>query len=232
MSSSHLSPFYPSIMAIVVARPDNLQLQSALLLLPAEIKHLIFDLCLITEVPILDPGCAGGRGDEPPRSTWGVTLLRTCRRAYREVDRRALFAHNIFRFTSPDRMRTFLHSLQVKDRTHIKDIEIDVRGLHSDHPHLAQDWLHYLDRDTTGSLHMDAVGLKCLRVNLEAWPVIPMFRFELRQFLRRMLSQVRGLRRVVVVGASKGRGMYQSHLGHRFISWAETTSEHRTCSAK
>lgn len=92
-------------------------------------------------------------------------------------------------------------------------MEIDVRRVNSDHPDLVREWLHYLTwgqksiAPTSGSLHRDAVGLKCLRLNFESWPIIAMFRTELWDLLRNILAKLEGLERIVVVGASKGRGM-------------------------
>jgi hypothetical protein len=71
-------------------------------------------------------------------------------------------------------MRTFLHALPLDYRTRIQDIEIDLRELNSDRPHIAREWLQYTalaNNEAMGSLRADAVGLRCLRVNLEAWPI-------------------------------------------------------------
>lgn len=199
----------------VIAPATNLQLQSQLIQLPAEIKHIIFGLCLVTERSILDPivDCTGSGLERRVVPTLGMSLLQTCRRVYHDVDRRPLFAHNTFRFSSVDRLRAFFCSLDNSLSVYIQDIEIDVRRVNSEHPGLAREWLHYLAwgngswAQTLGSLRMDAVGLKCLRLNFESWPTIPMFRTELWNLLRSMLSRVEGLERIVVIGASKGRGM-------------------------
>jgi hypothetical protein len=58
-----------------------------------------------------------------------------------------------------------------------------------------------------GSLRADAQNLKCLTLNFEAWPTIPMFRVELWNLLRSMLLKLEGLERIVVIGASKGSSM-------------------------
>jgi hypothetical protein len=193
-------------MAVIVAPPENLQPQSALVQLPAEIKNLIYSLCFIAEAPIIDPGCTRERRNKTTSSPRGIPLLQTCRRNYHEVDRRPLFTQNTFRFTHLDTMRAFLHSLHVNDRMHVQDIEIDVRNLNSDHPHIGREWLSYMAWEkSANSLRMDAVGLKCLRLNFEAWPVIAMFRKDLWKFLRSMLSKLEGLDRIVVIGRSKGK---------------------------
>jgi hypothetical protein len=188
-----------------VASPDNLQLQSPLIRLPAEIKHIIYSLCFVTEHPIIDPN-TDGPNNRTIHPKLGINLLQTCRRTYYEADRRPLFASNTFRFTTVNAMRTFLHSIPASHRMCIQDIEIDVRQVHSDRPDLAREWLDYL---TTGLLRKDAGGLRCLRLNFEAWPIIPMCRNELWNLLRHMLSKLGDLDRVIVLGASRGRGMRQ-----------------------
>jgi len=163
-------------MAVVVPLPGNLQPQSALLQLPAEIKHIIFGLCFVADTPIIDPRIDGSRTreDNAVRTTPGAALLQTCRRTYHEIDRRPLFAQNTFRFSNLTGMRAFLHALPVEYRTRIQDIEIDLRELNSDRPHLAREWLQYVALAKNGgfnSLRADATGLRCLRINLESWPV-------------------------------------------------------------
>ncbi|CAO2657694.1 Nn.00g038200.m01.CDS01 [Neocucurbitaria sp. VM-36] len=199
----------------VIAPTENLQSQSPFVQLPTEIKHIIYGLCFVSDHSIIDPivGCTGARLERGVASTTGISLLQTCRRIYHDADRRPFFAHNTFRFTSADRVRTFFHSLPIGHGVCVQDVEIDVRRMNSDHPGLAREWLRYLawGRDSIGrtsdSLRSDAVGLKCLRLNFEAWPIIAMFRTELWELLRNMLSKIEGLERIVVVGASKGRGM-------------------------
>jgi hypothetical protein len=204
----------------VIAPPDNFQLQSPLLRLPPEIKHIIYALCFVTDCSLLDPIADpsmrtlkkeknGSKGVSIP----GSNLLQTCRRVYHEADRRPLFTENSFRFTSVDRVRTFLKSLDGDLSTYVQDIEIDIRRVHSDHPDRAREWLHYLAwgngswAQNLASLRRDAVGLKCLRLNFESWPRVPMFRTELWDLLRSMLSRLEGLDRIVVTGASKGSNM-------------------------
>jgi hypothetical protein len=199
-------------MAIIIPPPDNLQPQSELLQLPAEIKHIIYRLCFIADAPIINPQIDNpkDRQDGTACTTPGAALLQTCRRTYHEIDRRPLFAQNTFRFSNLIRMQGFLRALPLDYRTRIHDIEIDLRELNSDHPHIAREWLQYIalaKNEALGSLRADAAGLQCLRVNLEAWPIMPVFRSELWQFLRSMLSELRGLDRIVVTGASKGKAM-------------------------
>jgi hypothetical protein len=101
-------------------------------------------------------------------------------------------------------MRAFLRSLCVSDRMCIQDIEIDVRNLDSNTPHITREWLYYTASEkSVDCLRKDAVGLKCLRLNFEAWPITAMSRVELWNFLRNMLSNLRGLEQIVVTGASK-----------------------------
>jgi len=163
-------------MTVIIPPPSNLQPQSVLLQLPAEIKHIIFGLCFVADTPIIDPRIDGSktRDDNAVRTTPGAALLQTCRRTYHEIDRRPLFAQNTFRFSNLTGMRAFLHALPVEYRTRIQDIEIDLRELNSDRPHLAREWLQYVALAKNGglnSLRADAAGLRCLRINLEAWPV-------------------------------------------------------------
>ena len=194
--------------------PENLQPQSLLVQLPSEIKHIIFGLCLVTDTPVSDPriDCNSKQREDGPVCTKAsrVSLLQTCRRIYHEVDRRPLFAHNTFRFSSLDTMRAFLQTLPTNYSSRIQDIEIDLRQLNSDHPHLTHDWLQYLawtKDECRPSLRMDAGGLKCLRLNLEAWPVIPMYRCELWNVLRSILRGLADLERIVVSGTSRGNTM-------------------------
>lgn len=193
-----------------VAPPDNLQPQSALLSLPAEIKHQIFGLCLTSDHVITDPTIT----DQVPSKdvpSLGVALLQTCRTLYHEVDRRPLFTRNNFRFTTIDSAATFLNELEEDYRQSVHDVEIDVRNVHSDR--LAREWKQYLawapsaDDKSIRSLHADAPKLRTLRLNFESWPRIPLFRLELWKLLRQLLANVRGLERIIVVGASKGQAM-------------------------
>ncbi|KAF2007611.1 hypothetical protein P154DRAFT_396293, partial [Amniculicola lignicola CBS 123094] len=197
-----------------IAPPENLQLQSHLLQLPNEIKHAIYGYCFAAGVPIIDPVINDKRQDGDNKApVLGIALLQTCRRVYYEADRRPLFSHNIFRFTSVDRVRSFFRSLGSDFTPFLHDIEIDTRKVHSNHPGIGREWLHYLAwgggswGKTLGSLREDAPGLKCLRLNFESWPSIPMFRSELWNLLRCMMGQMEGLERILVIGASKGAGM-------------------------
>lgn len=197
-----------------VAYPDNLQQQSRLVQLPQEIKTLIFDLCFTAHGPIVEPI---PNNDTPSNShvsrRMGVNVLHTCRRLYHETDRRSLFTQNTFRFSTVDRMSTFLRSLTPLHRACVHTVEIDAQSMHSKHPGLAREWLHYLSwgngpwDKSLGSLHVDAPALKCLRLNFESWPRIAIKRVDLWNQLRNMLSNIEGLERTVVVGASKGASM-------------------------
>ena len=197
-----------------IAPPENLQPQSLLLQLPAEIKHLIFGLCLITDTPISDPkiDSKGQQDGSVCNRASRLSLLQTCRRMYHEVDRRPLFAHNTFRFSRLETMRPLLQALPASYRQCIQDIEIDLQHLNSDHAHLTHAWLQYLawtEDDRKPSLRMDTGGLKCLRFNLEAWPVIAMYRCELWEVLRGILRGLANMERVVVTGKGRGKTMVQ-----------------------
>jgi hypothetical protein len=191
-----------------VACPANLQLQSALVRLPAEIKHLIFRLCLTSDDVISDPSIHTEGSSKVQSSK--TAMLQTCQRLYHEIDRRPLFSQNTFRFTTVENARTFLKALDGHHRESVHDIEIDVRKVDTS---LARDWLRYLAwgsgpwDSTSCSLHMDAPSLKTLSLNFESWPRSSMFRTELWILLRQMMATVRGLERIVVVGASKGQAM-------------------------
>jgi hypothetical protein len=192
-----------------VAPPANLQQQSLLVNLPAEIKHYIFGLCLTADDCISDPKISS---DVPSQGVplVGTAVLQTCRRLYHEIDRRPLFTQNTFRFTTVDNARLFLKALDKHHRESVRNIEIDVRKIDNS---LARDWLRYLAwgngpwDSTSCSLHTDAPNLKTLRLNFESWPKISMFRTELWLLLRQMMATVRGLERIVVVGASRGQAM-------------------------
>lgn len=208
-------PTIPTMISPNIAPPENLQLQSPLARLPAEIKHIVFGLCFQTDVPFVDPdvNAIHNPTDNRINATLGLALLQTCRRFYHECDRRPLFSQNRFRFTSIDKMRTFLHSLDSTQRSCIQDVEIDFRLLSSDRPENTREWQEYLTAkegswaDKLTSLRMDAIGVKCVRLNLEGWPIIPMYRTTLWNFLRSLLMSMEEYERVVVVGASKGSGM-------------------------
>lgn len=196
-----------------IAYPNNLQTQSRLVQLPQEIKNLIFDLCFAADGAIVEPIPNNGPSNGDVSRRMGVNVLQTCRRLYHETDRRSLFTQNTFRFNTVDRMSTFLRSLTPVHAACIWDVEIDAQSMHSNHPGLAREWLHYLSwgngqwDKVFGSLHVDAPGLRCLRLNFESWPKIAMKRVELWNQLRNMLSKIEGLERVVVAGASKGASM-------------------------
>lgn len=205
----------PNMSSVSINPPDHLQLQSPLIRLPAEIKNAIFSYCFHAEEPIVDAVVGSPKSDHATVPALGLALLQTCRRLYFEPDRRPLFSQNRFRFSNVDHVRSFFISLDRHDiyRDNVSDIEIDARHVNSNHPGIAREWLHYLAwgggswGKTLGSLSVDAPGLKCLRLNFESWPFIPMFRTELWNLLKSMLAQLEGLERVVVIGASKGRGM-------------------------
>ncbi|KAF2704040.1 hypothetical protein K504DRAFT_169827 [Pleomassaria siparia CBS 279.74] len=199
-------------MSTMVAPPQNLQLQSPLMRLPAEIKHIIHGYCFEIDQTIVDPVVgSGARAEEPPLLS--IPLLQTCRLVYHQADRRAMYSRNIFRFTTVDRARCFFASIGNTYSTCVQDIEIDARRLHGDHPGTSREWLNYLAwghgtwAKILGSLHVDARGLKCLRINFESWPLIPIPRAELWDLLRAMLLKLEGLERIVVIGASKGLSM-------------------------
>jgi hypothetical protein len=177
--------------------------------LPVEIKHIIFSLCFAGDYPIVDPVACCSNFETKDPLTLGVTLLRTCRRIYVEVDRRPLFAQNVFCFTTACKAKVFLDSLESHHAASIRTLEIDVRKLQSDRPDIAPDWVHYLGSEPgqLSSLRTDAPGLTSLRLNFESWPKIGLRRTELWKLLLRMLSKVEGLQRVVIVGASKGAAM-------------------------
>ncbi|KAF9698761.1 hypothetical protein EKO04_002826 [Ascochyta lentis] len=193
--------------------PNNPQTQSRLVQLPQEIKNLIFNLGFTADGAVVEPNPSNSPSKADVARSMGVNLLQTCRRLYHETDRRSLFAHNTFRFSTVDCTSTFLRSLDPTYSACIQDIEIDARSMQANQPGLARDWLRYLawgnsQRDKSlRSLHLDAPGLTCLRLNFESWPKMAMKRVELWNQLRNMLSKVEGLERIVVVGASKGAAM-------------------------
>ncbi|KAJ4413071.1 hypothetical protein N0V91_000045 [Didymella pomorum] len=196
-----------------VACAANLQTQSRLVQLPQEIKDLIINLCFTADGAIVEPMPSNGPSKRDAPRRMGVNLLQTCRRLYHETDRRSLFTQNTFRFSTVDRMSTFFRSLSPVHSACIRDVEIDAKSLSSNHPGLAREWLQYLSwgngqwDQSLGSLHADAPGLKCLRLNFESWPRIALKRVELWNQLRNMLAKIEGLERIVVIGASKGAAM-------------------------
>ncbi|KAF2856541.1 hypothetical protein T440DRAFT_378031, partial [Plenodomus tracheiphilus IPT5] len=187
-----------------IPSPTNLQLQSPFLQLPAEIQHIICGFAFAANDPIVDPrlSASSSQLDSEVHPPLGTALLQTCRRLYHEIDRRPLFAQNVFRFTTVDRMQSFIGQLDTTCK--ILDLEIDFRRLDSDQPEIAREWLRVFS-----SLGKEAPNLECVRLNFTSWPRIPMFRTSLWTFLGNLLSQIEGLgiERVVVIGASKGSGM-------------------------
>jgi hypothetical protein len=199
----------PAMSEHSIAPPTHFQLQSPLVGLPAEIKHQIFRLCLTADHVVADPTINSHRQITAVPSL-GVALLQTCRRLYHEVDRRPLFSQNTFRFTTVDKAQSFFKALDHLYRQSVHDVEVDIRKIDSDRSGVAREWLQYLagENDTVlGSLRVDAPRLKTLRLNFESWPRIPVFRTELWHLLRQMISSVRGLERIMLIGASKGQGM-------------------------
>jgi len=192
----------------------NPQTHSPLLCLPGELRNKIYAFALTSLDPITDPSTSSvipSRHNSLP--TLGVPLLRTCRRIYNEADARLLYACNRFRFTSVTYTHHFLSSLPPADSTQIQDLEIDVRDVHEQHPGISREWAQYLSWSTgvwaqkLGSLRADAPGVRVLRLNFEAWPRIAVSRRHLWDILRRLLLNVEGLERVVVVGRSRGEAM-------------------------
>jgi hypothetical protein len=173
---------------------------------------MIFGYCFAAEETVVDAVVGSPRPVGVKSPALGVSLLRTCRRVYYEADRRPLYAQNIFRFTSVDRVRCFFSSLGAYS-TSVQDVEIDARRVHANDPRIAREWCHYLAwsggtwATILGSLRADAPCLKCLRLNFESWPFSSVSRLELWNFLRSLLKQVDGLERIIVIGASKGAAM-------------------------
>ncbi|KAF2820034.1 hypothetical protein CC86DRAFT_253042, partial [Ophiobolus disseminans] len=189
------------------------QLQSRLVCLPTEIKHMITLWCFTADDKVENPATNSGCGQKNTVPSLGAALLQTCRRLNYEIDRRPLYSQNAFSFTTVDKARQFLKSLDYGYRLDVNDLEIDIRNVHSDHPAVAREWLQYLawedypNCEAQASLKKDAPGLKTLRLNFESWPRIPMFRAELWNLLRNLMSNVKGLEKIVVIGASKGQSM-------------------------
>jgi hypothetical protein len=200
---------------MAIPQPRNQQLQSRLISLPTELKHLIFGYCFVAEKPIVDPVVGSPRAEAESISELGSSLLQICRRVYYETDRRPLYSRNRFRFMTIETMHSFLDFLAFEFRASIRDVEIDARRVHADYPGIGREWLHYLAygggtwSKTLGSLRSKAPGLKCVRLNVELWPDIPMFRIELWSLLRSMLLQLDGLGRIVVIGAKDTVGWYK-----------------------
>lgn len=121
--------------------PTNLQPQSPFLRLPAEIHHIICGYAFTAKDPIVDPRThtSSARLDSEVHPPLGTALLQTCRRLYHEIDRRPLFAQNVFRFTTAERMRSFVK--QPDTACNILDLEIDFQRLDSDQPEIAREWL-------------------------------------------------------------------------------------------
>lgn len=192
--------------SVTITPPEHLQLQSPLLSLPSEIKNEIYRYCFQTEESIVDAVIGHPRPNDGAPLNLGVSMLQACRRAYYEADRRPLFSQNCFRFSTVENARDFFRSLDQCEfyRNSVRDIELDARKINSDRQNIATggDWGKLLE-----SLRKESPGLKCLRLNFGSWPLIPMFRAELWNLLRNMLVRAEGLERVMVIGASKGKGM-------------------------
>ena len=109
------------------------QTQCPLFHLPSEIRSDIFHHCLIsTKGPILDPTTlASDPAIRVPADRHipplGLSLLRTCRKIYSEVDIRPLYTHNDFSFTEADTCADFLDSLPSHQRNPITAVTFDLR---------------------------------------------------------------------------------------------------------
>ncbi|ORY05478.1 hypothetical protein BCR34DRAFT_604514 [Clohesyomyces aquaticus] len=194
MSISTLPPPVP------ILPPQNLQLQSPLLRLPTELKHLIFTYCFFSPSAILNPGAL-------------TALLLTCRRLYHECSPALLYTSNTFAFTTVDTLSRFLRTIGPSHTSLIQSIQIDARGVSLANPGLVREWLQYLSfasgpwAKVLGSLREDVPRLRCLRLDFSQYWMIGMVRHELWEFLRGLLANVEGLERIVVIGAGRGRGM-------------------------
>lgn len=110
-------------------------------------------------------------------------------------------------------MHRFLVLLPHEHGRIIEDLEVDIRDINETHPGVSRDWTQYLSwsegiwAKKLGSLKDDAPAMKVLRLNFEAWPKVSMSRRHLWDILRRLLSNINGLEKVVVVGSTKGMPM-------------------------
>lgn len=196
-----------------IAQPRNLQLQSSLISLPAEIKDIIYSYCFVSDRPIVDPGVSGSPTPVKRIPTLGIHLLLACRRVYHEADHRPLVARNRFHFSTIDRARCFLQSLSKELGASVRDIEIDARRMRADQSANGLEWLQYISCGGGAWLGIldfvpkDAPGLECLRLNLDPWPRIPLFGADLWSLLRSVLLQVSGLEKLVVIGGNIGGGV-------------------------
>jgi len=109
------------------------QSQSILFTLPAELRQEIYKKCLTALRPITNPATtllvSATVKDIPPL---GVSLLRTCRRIYNEVDTSTLYIANTFRFTRPVICSWFLNHISHVHRTCVRGITCDLREVDID----------------------------------------------------------------------------------------------------
>ncbi|KAK5733612.1 hypothetical protein LTR17_009602 [Elasticomyces elasticus] len=128
--------------------------QSIFFTLPAEIREEIYAYSLIAERPITNPAptLPVGQNDKdiPPL---GTALLRSCRRVYNEIDPRALYESNTYRFTKPMISTEFFNHLSEAQRALIRGISCDLRTIDYDGRgvvagpggiSVGNDWFHYL----------------------------------------------------------------------------------------
>ncbi|KAH8719393.1 hypothetical protein GQ44DRAFT_829279 [Phaeosphaeriaceae sp. PMI808] len=182
--------------ALSIAPPAHLQLQSPLVRLPAEIKHMIYALCFTAKDKTTDPTIADGRTQGNLVPSFGVALLQTCRRLYHEIDRRPFFSQNTFSFTTFEKAKAFFGPIDQHHRASVHNVEIDICKAELGWPDSTYGWGQYLHHPsgsgpkTKNSLHMDAPNLKTLRLNFAAWPKINKNRFDLWDLLKYLIGAV------------------------------------------
>ncbi|KAF2435637.1 hypothetical protein EJ08DRAFT_282494 [Tothia fuscella] len=193
----------------------NNQKSSPLTRLPGEIRNQIYSLVLSSTTPITNPSISSSVDDPDMPSlhkripVLGVPLIRTCKIFYNEISLHPLFAHNVFRFTTRTLAHQFLMALPKEYAALIRDVEVDLRDVSDAHAFVERGWIEYLAWETdsqarlvneiqVNELHVDASGLKTLRLNIEGWSKSESLRRV--ALLRDVLKNTYDLERVVVTG--------------------------------
>lgn len=190
-----------------VASPANLQSQSALLSLPGEIKNKIYRFCLTGNGgAFIDVVPGDPRPTDGAAPVVGMNVLRTCRKAYHECDRRPLFTDNRYTFTTAGCCQRFFDSLGDAYSPYVRDVEISTCRIRYKDPDVFLAWCDYFgqkDRNPApNSLRAQACKLRSLRLNVETCPDIdPTFPPLCLVLLQTLAKEIGGgLERFVVVG--------------------------------
>ena len=220
-------PVKASLLALVGPQPSSeqpiseAQSQSALLDLPAELRHKIYRFVLTDSEPFVDPFIPSSAGltIRSPFHTIpfiGPGLLRTCRRIYVEATSLAyLFGENVFQFTTVTHCHKFLSLVGRERASQIRILSINLRLVAQGDAMIADEWLSYVSEEARGglwtqrrlgSMRTDLPNVRCVRLDLSGWcrPGYGQHRWE---YFRSILRELHGLECIAVGGEVKLRNL-------------------------